>query len=454
MSFNKEPSVRKVKVAKAKTGEFEEEEPQETSKYPDDEEPKEPPEEEPDPLFVKGAKEPPSRPKVPGRGPLISKKPEPDLEDIVLAETRVAKPTDEKRKKRDDDDPAERLGMSKIGVLPKGAPLEGPKKEETPEEEPPVPEPIIEEAIQDDTVEEQPKGRLPPPPIPPGAKEVKPPSDHLTQDLPGKEPEVEYEEVEIGRDGRKMKIMRLKPSKLPPAPVGDEGPEPMHAGPGGSGGIKDLSEVHIERLPPGKRIRRDAGLGLEVELDDEAIRKLSAPVLPAEFAYPNRAFHGRFRRYVLFMILPVLFIFIMFILNILNMVMLLLVVMMFIVLLAALYIYGISPFYTGHTVTKTRIILKHGVYFEARVPIDDIRTVQVYEGRAGMMGIRLDRDHRLYVISDRKEMVEIVLRTAMTVAGRKGVESIITNVERPAFFVSAVKSAQTARAQERLGEDI
>jgi hypothetical protein len=46
------------------------------------------------------------------------------------------------------------------------------------------------------------------------------------------------------------------------------------------------------------------------------------------------------------------------------------------------------------------------------------------------------------------------LRTAMTVAGRKGVESIITNVERPAFFVSAVKSAQTARAQERLGEDI
>jgi hypothetical protein len=139
--------------------------------------------------------------------------------------------------------------------------------------------------------------------------------------------------------------------------------------------------------------------------------------------------------------------------NAVNTLMILVITMMFIVLLGALYIYGISPFYSGHTVTKTSVILKHGVYFEARIPLDDIRSAQVYEGKAGMMGIRLDRDHKLYAISDRKEMVEIVLRTAMTVAGRKGVETIITNVERPAYFVKAVRSAQSARAEETQSEE-
>jgi|GEM_PF-4481955 len=453
MPFGKEPSVRKVKVAKAPTQEFEEEEPQDPKEEPEEEEA--PPEEEPDPLFQKGAREPTRLPLPPGRGPVIAKRPEPKFEEFVLAETRVAKPTDEKKTKHDDDDPAECIGMAKIGALPKGAPLEEPKKEEPPEEEeaPKVPEPIVEEALQGDTAEEEPKGRLPPPPIPPGAKEVKPPSDTYPDYLQGKEHEVEYEEVEVGRDGRKMKVMRLKPSKLPPAPVGDEGPEPMHAGPGGSGGIKDLSEIVIERPPPGKRVRRSAGLGIDVELDDEAIRKLSAPLLPAEFSLPNRAFHGRFRRYILFFILPVVFIFIMVAYNAVNPVTIMVVVMMFMVLLAALFIYGISPFYAGHTVTKNSIILKHGVYFEARIPIDNIRTVQVYEGKAGMMGIRQDRDHKLYVISDRKEMVEIILRTAMSVGGHRGVESIITNVERPPSFVMAVKSAQAARAEDRLFEE-
>ena len=453
MPFGKEPAVRKVKVAKTTSEDYEDMEPPEPKEEPE-KEPEEEPEEEPDPLFVKGAKEPPRRPLPSIRGSAIINRPEPKHEEFVLAETRVARPTDGKRKK-DDDDPAEILGMAKIGALPKGEPLEAPKKEEPPqpEETPAVPEPIIEEAIQEDTFEEEPDAKLPPPPIPPGAKEVKPPADLHAEELEGKEHEIEYEEVAVGRDGRKMKVMRLKPSKLPPAPAGDDGPEPMHAGPSGSGGIKDLSEARIERPPPGGRVRRSAGLGLDVELDDEAIRKLSAPLLPAEFSYPNRAFHSRFRRYVIFMILPVCFLVIIVAYNIVNPVTVMLVLMMFLVLLAALFIYGISPFYSGHTVTKTTLILKHGVYFEARIPIENVRTVQVYEGIAGMMGIRADRDHKLYVLSDKKEMVDIVLREPMTIAGHRGIESIITNVEMPPSFVKTVKSALSARAEETYLEE-
>jgi len=403
------------------------------------------PEEEPE----EGDEDVPERPKGPRPlrtdAPEEKKAPSRRHDEVVLAETRTARPTDVSPLK-EDADPAEVIGMGKIGILPKGAAFVEPKKE-TPE----VPEATIEEAIQEGPIEkkdetpeepaeEEPAGKLPPPPIPQGAKEVKPPRDLLEDDTADKEQEVEVREVSIGSDGRKIKVLTVKPQKLPPPEEEEEakvGPAP---GPS-KGGVRDLSEEHVEMPPPKGRVRRTPGLGVDVELDAETFRKLSAPVLPAEFDYPKKAIHSRFRRYILFFILPVLFAIVILLLGVLNIGTVVAIFLLFMIVLFGFLVYGISPFYTSHMVTKSAVILKHGIYFEARIPIGNIRNVKLYEEKVGMMGIRVDRDRRLFALSDRKDMVEIVLKEGMIVASRHNIESVITNVEQPSTFIRTVKSA-------------
>jgi len=405
------------------------------------------PEEEPE----EGNGEVPERPKGPrplrAAPPEERKTPSRKYDEVVLAETRIAKPTDGSPL-GEDADPAEVIGMGKIGILPKGAAFVEPKKEipEVPEEAPEGPEPIIEEAIQEGPAEKGPDAKLPPPPIPDGAKEVKPPSDLLEDDLSGKEQEVEIKEVSIGSDGRKIKVLTVKPQKLPPPT--EEGAEEMPARPS-KGGVRDLSEERVEMPPPKGRVRRTPGLGVDVELDAEAIRKLSAPVLPAEFDYPKKAIHSQFRRYILFFLLPVFFAIIILLAGALSVISLVVLVLLFIVVLFGFLVYGVSPFYTSHMVTRTSVVLKHGVYFEARIPLRDIRTVRVYDEKAGTTGIRVDKDRRLFALSDRKDMVEIVLKDRMTVASHHNIESVITNVELPSTFVRTVKSAAAAVKEDR-----
>ena len=438
MPSENDPPIKKVKLAKPRPKESEEDSEEEVEKSPNGQRPSGP--------APQNVQKPVTR----------------HYDEVVLAETRTAKPTDEVVRKGDED-PAELLGMGKIGVLPKGAPLEEPKKEEPPEElteEPSGPEPKIEEAIQEGPVEEDAPfvetdedtdatEKLPPPPIPQGAKEVKPPQDLLKDEDGIKEQEIELKEVAIGRDGRKIKVLTVKPGKLPPPTDEETEPDAFAAKQGPSkGGIRDLSPGDGGPPLPKGRVRRSAGLGVDVELDAETIRKLSAPVLPAQFGYPKRAFHSRFRRYILFFILPALFLLLIFAWNIVNPVTEITVAFLFIVVLAGLLIYGISPFYTTHLVTKTSVQLKHGVYFEARIPLADIRTAKIYEGQAGMMGIRVDRDRRLFALSDRKDMVELVLKEPTTVASWRNVESVVTNVEEPNVFVKTVKAAIAAQAEE------
>lgn len=369
-------------------------------------------------------------------------------DEFVLAETRTAKPTDG-APMGEDTDPAEVVGMGKIGTLPKGDAFKEPKKEipEVPEQ-PEVPEPIIEEAIQEGpTEEEEPDYKLPPPPIPDGAKEVRPPKDLFEEENAGKEQEVEVREVSIGADGRKIKVLSVKPQKLPPPPEEeDEEPAPK------KGGVRDLSEERVEMPPPKGRVRRTPGLGVDVELDAETFRKLSAPVLPAEFSYPNRAVHSRFRRCILFFIFPVLFAVVILLIGALNIASMVALFLSFIVVLIYFLVYGVSAFYTAHTVTKRSVILKHGAYFEAVIPLRDIKTVKLYEDKAGDMGIRVDRDHRLFALTDKKEMVEIVLKGPTTVASHSNIQSVITNVEQPNTFIKTVKSATAALKEDTCRE--
>jgi hypothetical protein len=438
MPYENDPPIKKVKVAKPRPKELEEDAEEEVQKGPNGQRPSGP--------SPQNVQKPVTR----------------HYDEVVLAETRTAKPSDGANLKGDED-PAELLGMGKIGVLPKGAPLEEPKKEEPPEEppeEPSGPEPKIEEAIQEGPVEEdapfvesdegtEATEKLPPPPIPQGAKEVKPPQDLLANEDGIKEQEIELKEVAIGRDGRKIKVLTVKPGKLPPPTDEETEPDAVMAKPGLSkGGIRDLSPGDSDVPLPKGHVRRSAGLGVDVELDAETIRKLSAPVLPAQFGYPKRAFHSRFRRYILFFILPALFLLLIFAWNIVNPVTEMTVALLFFVVLAGLIIYGISPFYTTHMVTKAAVLLKHGVYFEARIPLAEIRTAKIYEERAGMMGIRVDSDRRLFALSDRKDMVELILKAPTTVASRHKIESVVTNVEEPNVFVKTVKAAIAAQAEE------
>jgi hypothetical protein len=413
MPSGKEPVVRKVKETRPE----------------EDEEPEEVPERPKGPRPLRAA--PPEEKKTPSR----------KYDEVVLAETRTARPTDGSPL-GEDTDPAEVIGMGKIGILPKGAAFVEPKKD-IPEK---APELTIEEAIQEGPAEEGPDAKLPPPPIPDGAKEVKPPGDLLEDELSGKEQEVEIKEVSIGSDGRKIKVLTVKPKKLPPST--EEGADKMPARPS-KGGVRDLSEERVEMPPPKGRVRRTPGLGVDVELDAEAIKKLSAPVLPAEFDYPKKAIHSQFRRYILFFLLPVFFAIIILLAGALSVISLVVLVLLFMVVLFGFLIYGVSPFYTSHMVTRASVVLKHGVYFEARIPLRDIRTVRVYDEKAGTTGIRVDKDRRLFALSDRKDMVEIVLKDRMTVASHHNIESVVTNVESPSTFVRTVKSAAAMVKEDR-----
>lgn len=371
-----------------------------------------------------------------------AKKKDDDLE-FEFAETRTAATTDQK----DGAEPEEVLGMSKIGVTAEtdmseqeAEPEEGSEEAEPePEEEKAglvVVPPLTRTPVQD---EEGLEGPLPP-----------------LDDLEIGEDDVELEEVTIGGGSRKVKVMRVKPTVLTPEDDEEwddiEGPtDPSVSG----GGMTDLGTQRKEkkRKRTGGGVSTDAGLGMEVDLDAETVKRLSAPLLPQEFMAPPRLFHRQFRRGILFLIFPAALFFLMYVYVGLNPFTILFLVLILVLVLITFFFYGISPFYSGHLVTKTNLRLKQGAYFTASLPLDEVRTVKVAEPKVGRLGIYSRRGGKLYISTDRTGFVEIDLRSPRKIGSHKNISRIFLTIEEPSAFVRTMRSAIKYMRADRGAED-
>ena len=75
-----------------------------------------------------------------------------------------------------------------------------------------------------------------------------------------------------------------------------------------------------------------------------------------------------------------------------------------------LAVFGISPLFTSHWITRTRLILRQGWYFRSIIPMKDIESVDVYDGEP-RMGLSLStRSSILFVTSSRFDLLEIRLK--------------------------------------------
>ena len=80
-------------------------------------------------------------------------------------------------------------------------------------------------------------------------------------------------------------------------------------------------------------------------------------------------------------------------------------------LLSAFFtVYGISPMFTAHWLTRSRLILRQGIYFKCVIPLRDIEKIQPYDAEM-RIGLALSwRSSILFVTSSRYELVEVRLR--------------------------------------------
>ena len=395
-------------------------------------------------------------------------------DDFIFAVTREATKEDEALA---GEDPEMSLGLTKIAPTPKEEEVEE-EEEEAEEPEPPTIEKL------------PPVDRLPPiekiPPKEGAGPEEEETLDEGTSDSEEEafedgedllkevdavsEESLEMEEVTVA-GGRKVKVLRVKPSTLPPI---DEGLEEddgslgiVDLGAGRPRGDKGHDDDDLEMAPPmspqgtqlkreemgkGDTIRRTPGLGIDVTLDEELVRKLSAPVLPQQFSYSSKAFHRQFRRHIIMIILPLAMYFFIFTrtdlpVEVIRLTMFL-ISMLLLMILASLVIYGVTPFYSKHTVTERAVFLKQGVYFNALVPLDMIKDVHTTKKKVPSVGVYSHKGESLNVLSNKKSLVEIELMGPMKLHGRKPVAKVVVNVDEPEAFVRTVREAISFMRQE------
>ncbi len=128
------------------------------------------------------------------------------------------------------------------------------------------------------------------------------------------------------------------------------------------------------------------------------------------------------------------------------------VILWFIILVALLtgmlLLFGISPLFTDHWVTRTRLILRRGLYFRAIIPIKDIEKVEVYEGEP-RIGLSLSlRSSILFVTSAKYDLLEIRLRKPKMYPQMLGLRArrIVFNVDNRDRLLESLRSKSASLA--------
>jgi len=111
-------------------------------------------------------------------------------------------------------------------------------------------------------------------------------------------------------------------------------------------------------------------------------------------------------------------------------------------LVGMLLIFGISPLFTNHWLTRTRLILRRGFYFRSIIPIKDIEKVEVYEGEP-RIGLSLStRSSILFLTSGRFDLLEIRLRKPKIYPQMLGLRArrIVINVDNGEMMLESLRS--------------
>jgi len=155
----------------------------------------------------------------------------------------------------------------------------------------------------------------------------------------------------------------------------------------------------------------------------------------AVFSYPKTRFITR----SFFIAIVTLFSILMF--RAVNAEMLVWFIFLIVMLSALLAVYGISPMFTAHWLTRSRLILRQGVYFKCVIPFRDIEKVQAYDAEM-RIGLALSwRSSILFVTSSGYELVEVRLKKPRRFWQVLGFAAsrIVFNVEKRADLLSLIE---------------
>lgn len=113
-----------------------------------------------------------------------------------------------------------------------------------------------------------------------------------------------------------------------------------------------------------------------------------------------------------------------------------------VVLGAITLVFGISPAVTEHQIGGKSLVLKHGWYFQATVPLSNIREVdETEEGIPGHGVNYLLGGSKLYLANSRVGLVKIKLYDRQMIGGLFGrfISEVVTNVDEPTPFIRALR---------------
>lgn len=116
-------------------------------------------------------------------------------------------------------------------------------------------------------------------------------------------------------------------------------------------------------------------------------------------------------------------------------------IFLLIVLLIYLVIVGLSPLFTNHWVTLTRLVLRQGLYFKVSIPYSEIESIQI-TNEVAKYGVRSSwvRD-KVYIATSQRGLVSIRLKNPirfLLVLGKSATELIIS-VEEPDKLIDAIE---------------
>jgi hypothetical protein len=126
------------------------------------------------------------------------------------------------------------------------------------------------------------------------------------------------------------------------------------------------------------------------------------------------------------------------------------IVLVFAVMGAVTGVFGLSPALTEHQVGGRSLVLRHGWYFTAKVPLDNIRDVEeTEEGIPGRGMSVLLGGNRLYLANSRVGLVKIKLYDRQMMGGLLGrfISEVVTNVDEPVVFVRLLRERAGLKAK-------
>jgi hypothetical protein len=126
------------------------------------------------------------------------------------------------------------------------------------------------------------------------------------------------------------------------------------------------------------------------------------------------------------------------------------IILVFAVMGAITGVFGLSPALTEHQVGGRNLVLRHGWYFTAKVPLDNIRDVEeTEEGIPGRGMSALLGGNRLYLANSRVGLVKIKLYDRQMMGGLLGrfISEIVTNVDEPVVFVRLLRERAGLKAK-------